>query len=88
METPSVPVGGDFVRAFGGFSARVLSFGRGLVPGRFLLRLAMAAALARLRDEPAFAKACAANARQRLDEMLSEEAVCRDYMRVFAGELP
>ena len=48
----------------------------------------IAAALARLRDEPAFARACAVNARQRLEAMLSEEAVCRDYMRVFAGELP
>lgn len=46
----------------------------------------IAAALARLRDDRAFAQSCVVNAKARMAEMLSEEAVCRAYMRLFAGE--
>ena len=49
---------------------------------------AIAAALTRLRNDPAQAQVYAQNARARLDEMFSEEAICRDYMKVFAGEMP
>lgn len=47
----------------------------------------IAAALIRLRDDPAKAREYAVNARQRLDDFLSEDAVCRDYMAVFRGSL-
>jgi len=45
----------------------------------------IATALARLRDDPAAARGFATSARARLDEMFSEEAICRDYMTVFRG---
>jgi glycosyltransferase involved in cell wall biosynthesis len=48
----------------------------------------IADALIRLRDDPAAAKVYAANALDRLHDFLSEEAICRDYIRVFRGELP
>jgi len=47
---------------------------------------AIANALMQLRDSPQKAAVYAANARSRLEEMFSEEAICRDYMKVFAGE--
>ncbi|WP_413854931.1 glycosyltransferase [Albidovulum sp.] len=46
----------------------------------------IAAALTTLRDNPVAARALAANARARLDEFFSEEAICNDYMRVFRGD--
>lgn len=46
----------------------------------------IAAALADLRAHPAKAAIFASNARARLDEMFSEEAICRDYIRVFRGD--
>jgi len=46
----------------------------------------IAAALVRLRDDPALAATCAANAKARLEELLSEEAICRAYMRAFRGD--
>ncbi|MBY0396532.1 MAG: glycosyltransferase [Thermoleophilia bacterium] len=48
---------------------------------------AMAAALARLRDDPAAARGYAANARTRLAAMFSEEAVAEAYLRLFSGNL-
>ena len=48
----------------------------------------IAAALAHLRDNPEEARGFARNAAARLQDFLSEEAVCQDYMRVFRGELP
>jgi glycosyltransferase involved in cell wall biosynthesis len=48
----------------------------------------IAEALIRLRDDPAQAQVYAANARERLQDFLSEESVCRDYMSVFRGGLP
>jgi len=46
----------------------------------------IAAALCRIRDDPVAARGYAAAARARLDEMFSEEAICRDYMRSFRGD--
>lgn len=46
----------------------------------------IAAALTRLRDDPAMARQMAANARARLDDFLSEDAICDAYMRVFRGD--
>lgn len=46
----------------------------------------IATALMALRDDPAAARVFAANARARLDEFFSEDAICNDYMRVFRGE--
>jgi len=46
----------------------------------------IAAALTTLRDNPVAARAFAVNARARLDEFFSEDAICNDYMRVFRGE--
>lgn len=46
----------------------------------------IAAALTRLRDDPQTARAYAASARQRLDDFMSEDSVCADYMRVFSGD--
>lgn len=46
----------------------------------------VADALMRLRDAPAQAKVYAANARSRLDEMFSEDAICEDYCRVFRSD--
>ena len=46
----------------------------------------IAAALVRLRADPVAAQGYAASARERLDEMFSEEAICRDYIRVFRGQ--
>ncbi len=46
----------------------------------------IAAALTRLRDDPALARQMAANARARLDDFLSEDAICDAYMRVFRGD--
>ncbi|MBI1173038.1 glycosyltransferase [bacterium] len=48
----------------------------------------IAEALVRLRDNPDLARACAAHARERLADFLSEESVCRAYMQVFRGALP
>jgi glycosyltransferase involved in cell wall biosynthesis len=48
----------------------------------------IATALAFLRDNPEQAKTFARNAAQRLEDFLSEDAICNDYMRVFRGELP
>ena len=47
----------------------------------------IAGALAQLRADPVAAQVYARNARDRLRDFLSEEAVCRDYMRVFRGDL-
>ena len=47
----------------------------------------IADALARLRADPKAAQVYARNARERLRDFLSEEAVCRDYMQVFRGDL-
>ncbi|MDT8856005.1 glycosyltransferase [Paracoccaceae bacterium Fryx2] len=49
---------------------------------------AMAAAIRRLRADPALAQGFAENASGRLDEMFSEHGVVDAYLRVFAGELP
>lgn len=46
----------------------------------------IAAALTALRDNPEKARACAANARARLDEYFSEAAICDEYIRVFRGQ--
>jgi glycosyltransferase involved in cell wall biosynthesis len=48
----------------------------------------IATALAFLRDNPEKAKIYARNAMQRLEDFLSEDSICNDYMRVFRGELP
>ena len=48
----------------------------------------IATALAFLRDNPEQAKTFARNAAQRLEDFLSEDSICNDYMRVFRGELP
>jgi glycosyltransferase involved in cell wall biosynthesis len=48
----------------------------------------IANALAFLRDNPEQARTFARNAAARLEDFLSEEAICQDYMRVFRGELP
>lgn len=47
----------------------------------------IADALARLRADPVAAQGYAVHARERLRDFLSEEAVCRDYMAVFRGDL-
>lgn len=47
---------------------------------------AIAAGLARLRDEPALGPAFARNARERLAALFSEEGVVEAYLRVFRGE--
>lgn len=47
----------------------------------------IAAALARLRADPVAAQGYAAAARERLDQMFSEDAICRDYIRVFQGNI-
>ena len=46
----------------------------------------IADALRRLRADPVAAQRYAASARARLDDMFSEEAICRDYIRVFRGD--
>lgn len=46
----------------------------------------MAEALIRLRDNPGTAREYAMNARQRLEDFMSEEAVCDAYLRLFRGE--
>ena len=47
---------------------------------------AMAAALTRLRDDPAKAQAYAASARERLADQFGKDAVVDAYMRVFEGD--
>lgn len=46
----------------------------------------IAAALTQLRQDPGAARRYAASARQRLDDFMSEESVCTDYMQVFRGD--
>lgn len=47
---------------------------------------AIAAGLARLRDEPALGPVFVANARARLAQLFSEDAVVDAYLRVFSGD--
>lgn len=47
----------------------------------------IAEALVQIRDDPVSAQRYAQNARQRLDDFMSEDAVCNDYLRLFRGEL-
>jgi len=46
----------------------------------------IAAALRRLQADPVAAQGYAVAARARLEDMFSEEAICRDYIRVFRGD--
>lgn len=47
----------------------------------------IADALVRMRDDPVAARGYARNARQRLDDFMSEDAICNDYLRLFRGDI-